>query len=312
MPAPPGPSESPKPPGPPPSPDAGEGTAKLLRPVVGVLANVTILTALLVYFGWRRSATQAERLGIYENILGMSTRDYVLRSVRPVLVLLVGIGVAGLAWVVLDRWLVPLVRSGLQRAQPGGAPDRRTVRLLRGLSLAWLVLPAVVWLMGFVWRPLAFVLFPVSIGAGLLLMLYAAHLRQLDAPSDDATRRRNAARQVSGALLVGVCLFWTAANYAQVQGVQLARQTAQQIDRLPGVVVYSRSPLHLDGPGVAETDLSGPSGNLRYRYRGLRLFEHTGGKYFLVSDGWTPAYGVLFVLADDDTSVRVDFVRDRR
>jgi hypothetical protein len=290
MPAPPGPSESPKPPGPPPSPDAGEGTAKLLRPVVGVLANVTILTALLVYFGWRRSATQAERLGIYENILGMSTRDYVLRSVRPVLVLLVGIGVAGLAWVVLDRWLVPLVRSGLQRAQPGGAPDRRTVRLLRGLSLAWLV----------------------SIGAGLLLMLYAAHLRQLDAPSDDATRRRNAARQVSGALLVGVCLFWTAANYAQVQGVQLARQTAQQIDRLPGVVVYSRSPLHLDGPGVAETDLSGPSGNLRYRYRGLRLFEHTGGKYFLVSDGWTPAYGVLFVLADDDTSVRVDFVRDRR
>jgi hypothetical protein len=205
-----------------------------------------------------------------------------------VLVLLVGIGVAGLAWVVLDRWLVPLVRSGLQRAQPGGAPDRRTVRLLRGLSLAWLVLPAVVWLMGFVWRPLAFVLFPVSIGAGLLLMLYAAHLRQLDAPSDDATRRRNAARQVSGALLVGVCLFWTAANYAQVQGVQLARQTAQQIDRLPGVVVYSRSPLHLDGPGVAETDLSGPSGNLRYRYRGLRLFEHTAA-----STSSSPTDGLL-------------------
>lgn len=45
---------------------------------------------------------------------------------------------------------------------------------------------------------------------------------------------------------------------------------------------------------------------------GLRLLEHTGDKLFLVSDGWTPEYGVVFVLRDDDRTVRLDFVRDRR
>jgi hypothetical protein len=53
-------------------------------------------------------------------------------------------------------------------------------------------------------------------------------------------------------------------------------------------------------------------GGIQYRYRGLRLLEHTGDKYFLISDGWTPTYGVLFTLRDDDESVRIDFIRDRR
>jgi hypothetical protein len=295
--------------------DQGDGRASLgsaLRPILGFLANVTVLTALLVYFGWRRSATQAERLGIAESILGMSTRDYVLRSVRPVLVLLVGVGVAGLAWVMLDRWLVKLVRSAAGQPGSEGRKDRRLVWVLRALSVAWIVLPALVWLTGLVSPALAFVLFPVSIGTGVLLILYVTHLRQLDSKPDEATRRRNLALQLSGVLLVGVCLFWTAANYAHVQGLQLARYIVDSIDRLPGVVIYSKGRLHLDGPGVVETKLSGAEGDLRYRYGGLRLLEHTGGKYFLLSDGWTTTYGVVFVLADDDDSLRVDFVRDRR
>jgi hypothetical protein len=283
-----------------------------LRPVLGFLANATVLTALLVYFGWRRSATQAERLGITESILGMSTRDYLLRSVRPVLVLLVGVSVVGFVWVVLDRWLVPLVRSAAERSESDGRNDRRIVWVLRTLSVSWIILPTLVWLMGFVWPALAFVLFPVSIGVGVLLMLYVTHLRRLDFVSDDAARRRNLAAQVSGALLVGVCLFWTAANYAHVEGVQLARDIIADTDQLPSVIVYSEGRLHLDGPSVAETKLSNVEGGIQYRYRGLRLLEHTGDKYFLISDGWTPTYGVLFTLRDDDESVRIDFIRDRR
>ncbi|MDQ3974798.1 MAG: hypothetical protein M3276_10830 [Actinomycetota bacterium] len=297
--------------------DVGQGGGRgslshALRPILGFFANLTVLTALLVYFGWRRSATQAERLGIAESILGMSSRDYLLRSVRPVLVLLVGVSVAGLAWVILDRWLQPLVRSGAQRSGAEGATDRRFVWVLRTLSVAWILLPALVWLIGFVWPAPAFVLFPVSIGTGVLLILYVAHLRQLDSPPDDAARGRNLALQVSTALLVGVCLFWAAANYAHVEGVQLARDIVERTDRLPGVIVYSRGRLHLDGPGVSETELSQVEGDLRYRHRGLRLLEHTGGKYFLISDGWTATYGVVFVLRADDESLRIDFIRDRR
>lgn len=295
--------------------DRGSGRGSLnhvLRPILGFFANLTVLTALLVYFGWRRSATQADRLGIAESILGMSTRDYLLRSVSPVLVLLVGVSVAGLAWVILDRWLQPLVRSGTKRSGADVSTDRRMVWVLRTLSVAWILLPALVWAVGFVWRALAFVLFPVSIGIGVLLTLYVAYLRQLGSPTDDAARGRNLVLQVSTALLVGVCLFWAAANYANVEGVQLARDIIERTDRLPGVIIYSRGRLHLDGPGVSETELSQVEGDLRYRYRGLRLLEHTGGKYFLISDGWTATYGVVFVLRDDDESLRIDFIRDRR
>ena len=70
--------------------------------------------------------------------------------------------------------------------------------------------------------------------------------------------------------------------------------------------------MHLDGPGVVETELTPAEGGLRYRYTGLRLLEHTGAKYFLVSDGWTPTYGVVFVLPADDPTMRLDFVRDHR
>jgi hypothetical protein len=164
-----------------------------------------------------------------------------------------------------------------------------------------------VYLLGFVAPALAFVLFPASIGAGALLWVYAGRVRR----GDDG-RSRFALALVG--VLVLVCLFWTASNYAEVLGDRLADDFVDEVDRLPGVVVSSQQRLYLDGPGVDETQLPGPDedGGLRYRYEGLRLLEHTGGRYFLVSDGWTPTYGVVFVLEDGDDTMRLDFVRDRR
>jgi hypothetical protein len=283
-----------------------------LRPVIGFLANVTVLTALLVYFGWRRSATQAARLGIEESILGMSTRDYVLRSVGPVLVLLVGIGVAGLVWVAIDRRVTPLLEVP---QAPGGVPANRprgATLALRFMGLAWVILPALVVALGYLWPTEAYVLFPASIGAGILLLIYAAHLHEPASRIKRSSSDHTLVMVVFGLLLVTVCLFWTASRFAEVLGRQLADDLADNVDELPGVTAYSRDRLYLEGPGVDETPLSQDEGDVRYRYRGLRLLEHTGGKYFLVSDGWRPEYGVVFVLRDDDESVRVDFVRDRR
>ena len=108
-----------------------------------------------------------------------------------------------------------------------------------------------------------------------------------------------------------VCLFWMASNYAEVLGARLARDVSGNVDELPGVTVYSSDRLFLDGPGVIEDELAGDEGSVRFRYLGLRLLEHTGGQFFLVSDGWTTTYGVVFVLRDDE-GLRFDFVRDRR
>jgi hypothetical protein len=293
---------------------ASDTLKEALKPVVALLANVTVVTALLVYFGWRRAETHADRLGIDESVLGMTTREYVLRSVGPVLALLVGIAACGLAWMALERRITPpLTTSETAAARLGVAV----------LGLAWLILPGLVYLLGFVWPATAFVLFPASIGAGALLWVYAARLRRHRGsaahgqdPDDDHPAADRSSRVVLAlvGLLVLVCLFWTASNYAQVLGDRLADNFVGNVDRLPGVVVLSERSLFLDGPGVDEVPLPGSEeeGALQYRYEGLRLLEHTGGHYFLVSDGWSPTYGVVWVLESDDDSIRLDFVRDDR
>jgi len=290
----------------------GELLKKILGPAVGFLANITVMTALLVYFGWRRAETQAKELGIDESILGMSTREYLLRSVGPVLVLLVGIGAGGLIWLSIERRLTPVLRG----PRPGDGGERRAhgraaSLTLRLLGLAWLLLPAVVIGLGNIWPSPATVLFPVSIGAGVLLWLYARHCRWSDEDLD-GHHGRGPLVVVFVGLLVLVTLFWTASNYAEVLGRRLADDFARNIGALPGVAVYSEVRIHLDGPGVGESALPEDDGTSRYRYSGLRLLEHTGGKYFLVSDGWTTKYGVVFILRDDDRSLRFDFVRDSR
>jgi hypothetical protein len=299
-----------------PAPVAGSTGAsdvlkEALKPVVALLANVTVITALLVYFGWRRAETHADRLGIDESVLGMTTREYVLRSVGPILVLLVGVAVCGLAWIALERRLTPLLRHDPE------APTPHPIRLaMIALSLAWLILPGLVYLLGFVWRAPAFVLFPASIGAGTLLGFYAGRIRQDRHPNEADHTPAGQSRYALGfaGLLVLVCLFWTASNYAEVLGDRLADEFVDDVDGLAGVVVLSEQPLFLDGPGIDEAPLPGPDaeGALQYRYDGLRLLEHTGGRYFLVSDGWTPTYGVVFVLEADDDTIRLDFVRDDR
>jgi hypothetical protein len=70
----------------------------------------------------------------------------------------------------------------------------------------------------------------------------------------------------------------------------LADNLAGNVDRLPGVVLSSERSLFLDGPEVDEMPLPRPEEESlpRYRYKGLRLLEHTGGHYFLVSIGVIP------------------------
>ncbi|UBU16093.1 hypothetical protein [Nonomuraea gerenzanensis] len=288
--------------------DEGGGPAghPLLRWAVGVLANVTVLTGLLVYFGWQRSEIQALELGIDDSVLGMSPTDYVLRSVRQALTLLLVVAIGGLAWLQLDHVLRPRVlRDGTtdeaDEAAPGKARsrDRLVTHSLRFMSWAWLVLPLACWALGFV-EPLleiAFLIFPFSIGVGALLTLYGTYLRSL--MPGRLPRTSMPLRYAFTAIIVCVSLFYGAGNYATVLGVSLAEN--MEVDRLARVRVYSTQRLNL--AAGQETTLPGSTGkdDYRYRYTGLRLLLHTSKGYFLVAENWRPQQGVVIILQESST-----------
>lgn len=282
---------------------------ELLKRLGAILGNVAVLTALLVYFGWVRSEVQARLLGIDESVLGMTNQEYLLRSVRSVLVLLLVVAVTGLLWLLADQLLV-------RRLRLRGGTDPVVRWVLRLLPAALVVLPVAVWLARSVWPATMFVAFPLALAAGLLLLLYAFQLRQLlpgaeNTVVEPAGPGRAGLLRAFTAVVVGVALFTSAANYATVEGTQLADTFPQALAERPGVILYSAQRLHIDIAGSVEEPLPPTDSAYLFRYRGLRLLEHTGGNYFFITDAWTPQDGTVVMLADD-TPMRVEFVRPRR
>jgi hypothetical protein len=276
--------------------------------VLGLGANVTVITALLIYFGWRRNETQAHLLGIDEGILGLSTKDYLLQSVKPVVTLLLYLATAALVALVLDRWITKSLDSGESRRPADRVGHRAGTILLHTPGLVWAALPAAVAAVAVVW-PEALRALPPAIALAAVTAAYGVVLedRRRDLPERGSLIAVGA---ITG-LLVGVCLFWSTSDYAVADGERMAQKVIEGVDRLPGVIVSARHPMNLEGPGVDEERLATGEGDVSYRYTGLRLWESTGDNFFLLSDGWTPSYGTVFMVHIDD-SVRLDFIRDDR
>lgn len=280
-----------------------------LRPLAGLAVNLSVITALLVYFGWRRTETQARLLGIDESILGLSTQDFLLRSIGPLFIPVAVTAAGALAWLTLHHLLLRRITSGRVGGLRAGA---------RALLAAWLVVPAIAVVIGLVAPSIAIIAFPMSFAVGLLLTYYGVLLGRLlraESKTQEVAVWQSPLERALVVILVLVSVFWTVSNYAELLGANLARDLQAQLPQLTEVVVYSPQRLSIDAPGASEEplDRSGDTGDdAAYRYRtvGLRLLDHTGSHYFLVSDGWTPRYGVVVMLADDDP-VRLEFVRDR-
>jgi len=287
------------------APDSEEAAALrggLVKTLLAVVVNIGVLTALLVYFGWVRSERMADLLGLDEAILGMTVDDYVRRSVRSVVLIPIYAAAAGLAWVAFDQWWQ---RRRLRRgmADPVVA---FVARWLWAFALALFAAGVALWLVGYA---TTFIAAPLVCAGAVLLLLYAVSLRGY---LPGATRLEPLTEGVlrgAVAVLVAVGLFWTATNFATVEGTELAHGFANEVQTLPGIEIDSDGPLDIVAPGV-ETSCAGTGEAVRYHYRGLRLLEATGGHYFLISDEWTPGYGVVVMLPADADGIRYTFVRD--
>ena len=269
------------------------------RQFATIATNVAILTALLVYFGWRRMETQAAQIGVDQSIFGYGTRDYLLRSVGPVLQLLAIVGAAGLMAVYLNRAL-------RHRAEKHGPADHVLRITLFIMSVSWLLLPLLAYAFGYVIPAIAFVAFPLTIAAGVLFLVYSSHLRrELQGSCMPLAGWRSVER---ASVLIVLCItgFWATSNYAEVLGSQLADAIINHVSDLTSVTVYAPQRLAISASGTHESAIPGTAQVYHYRYTGLRLLGHTGGRYFLISDLWKPSYGVIIVL-EDSPPLRFEF-----
>jgi hypothetical protein len=268
----------------------------VLQLVTAIGSPIAVGTALLFYFGWRRSEAQAEALGFDVSVLGMSPQDFMLRSIPvlffPVALLLV----AGLAAVWAHAWLMGRV----ERSPSGDG----VLRVARALRWSWALLPALGVVLLVVAPPFGNLVLPLLVTLGMLGGGYGAMLRRR-VTRDPA--RTPLPVVLLAAALVAVLLFWQTERLARVVGEALASQIGADVGRLTAVTVYSPRKLQL-GPEIAETRFPEAESADRYRYRGLRLLDHADDKYFLIPDTWTRE-GARLIVIRDDGATRVEFSR---
>lgn len=301
------------------APPPPEGiTRKDVFSALGTLGAVTaIVTAVMFYFGWRRSDVQARLMGMDVSLFGYSSQDYVLRSISSLYTPILVIFGLLLAWVWLHRQIVARV----ERYEDDEFPEDRRHEL--ALAAKWGAVGGSVVAVGAVvfsilagradplWPvgPIRDALvddqwvIPALLIAGALLASYCVWIRRRLAPRrpgppPELWQRVLPAVLVAGTVLLGT--FWVLEEYASEVGRARARQVIEGVATLPRAELTSSVPLGIDAPGVEETPVDVLGDVDRYRTTGLRLLARASGKIILLHDGWSPTTGSVIVLPDSD------------
>jgi hypothetical protein len=261
----------------------------------GIITPVTLITALLFYFGYVSARSQYEYFGIDVDTVGLSTQDYVMRSPQPLLVPLLVLTLLAVAGLLLHHALQPRV-------------DLVAVRQARFMAIVLLALGVLGLFLYPVLGRLAFyaVVVPVVIGLAAAGLAYLSYL---------TTRLHSERPQVAliGLLTVVslICAFWATATTAQYSGRGLAKSAARQLNHLPVVILDTKERLHLRSPGVEETALQPGAGRtFNYRYRGLRLLIVGENRLFLVPHQWNASDTTLVVPLNESIRVQFQFQND--
>jgi len=303
-----------------------------------IIAPVSVLSALLFYFGYVSSRAQYEYFGIDVDSIGLGTQEYIMRSPQPLLVpllVLTLLGVSGLALdAVVRRHVSITVESSTRRLTHiqlviGLA---RTVGLVM-LAAGILMLFAYAYFQSWVAYALATPLL-IATGAGLAAYASRTSDRVQDQlprppshgsaqyptqpisqpeqgnPAGSATLRR--AATIMGYVLVAVSIFWATATLAEWTGRGRAQDQAQHLDRLPRVILDTKERLFLRSPGIEESSLPAAEGQtFHYRYRNLRLLIVGHDRMFIVPEQWSASNTTLVVPIDDSVRVQFQFQNQR-
>ncbi|TDD28257.1 hypothetical protein E1218_07625 [Kribbella turkmenica] len=260
--------------------------AKLVTPI-------TLVTALLFYFGYVSARSQYEYFGIDVDTIGLSTQDYVMRSPQPLLVPLLAITLLAVAGLLVHNAAHP-TETGVRIA------TRATVVLLLIGVAGLLAFPLIGQL------PYYALIVPSVIGLAAAALAYLTYLRR-------TFQRREGQRSLILLLAVVTvtCAFWATATTAQYSGRGLAKADAENLDKFPVVILDTKEKLALRSPGLEETALRAGAGQtFHYRYRGLRLLVVGENRMFLVPHQWSASNTTVVIPLDSSIRVQFQFQND--
>jgi hypothetical protein len=304
--------------------DQQGGAANRIEALVGfassVLAPLSVVSGLLFYFGYVSSRALYEYFGVDVDTVGLSTQDYVMRSPRPLLVPLLVLAVAGVAFSVLHGGLRRRLDVLLRHAEDddpvaAGAGRERLVqvrRWARSVVLAGqvLMLTGVGLLFSYPalseWPPYPLVT-ALLLAIGSALAAYGLRIEGLLGRHE----RTRVAESFAIYVVLVASLLWATATVAQWSGRGSARYLAVHLDTLPGVILDTGERLYLTTDRLDETRLPTAEGQtFRYRYRRLRLLIQGKDHLFLVPDRWSASNSTIMVPADDHYRLEFRFQSD--
>lgn len=292
------------------APAAGESPVRSALSVVATIGPpLTIVTSLMIYFGWARSDRQAKLMGLDVSLFGYTTQDYVLLSISTLFIPLMVVAAMGLGGLAVHH------RVDQALGEPSARTRLRTVGTVAlGAGLLTTAVAIVAAILQPSWRG-APLLTPIALALGTAVAAYGAWLA--DAAHDQAVPHRpwTPSQRALRTLLVGsiitLALFWAMSTYAGIVGSGYADRLARNVSQRPRVTAFSAVPLGIEAPGVREeriATLDDEEGAMRYRTTGLRLLARSGARMFLLHEGWTAADGTVIVLPDNE-EVRWQFSR---
>lgn len=288
-----------------------------LEAIGGIVAQTTLLSALLYFFGYMFVDYLAQGIGLDANTLGYSTRDYVLRSFSPIVpafgfLLLVGLVVVAIhtkvkGWVDAGRRLSMVDRLALSMAVGG-------IVLLASAVLAIFHLYEHI-APGFDdWLEANRIVLPLSVLVGIIGMAYGVQVHKVWLSSGEereALRREprwlRSLRLAIVFVLVGVNVFWAANEWAAHSGKRAAVGLIRGLSGYPQAIVHSKMDLGIASSGEIELErLADAADGYSFRYEGAKYLTRSAGKYFLLAGSLTE--GVRTIVLTDDDSLWVEVV----
>lgn len=278
-----------------------------LRPmleIVGlVLAPISLIASVLVYFGIVRTQVEADFFGVDPAVYGYSSQDHVARSIAPLLGPLAVAGVAVALIVQANAWFSRHVDevARWRWSRPAALWTARAGFALIVIGAFWQ------WQVGSRHSYGA----PLFLGVGGVLAaagtginaMIATHRRRPDERVSPASAL-GAGSKVALSFVIVFAAFGSAARLAQADGFDRALALATDLERRPSVTVLSEDVLGINHRGVVCLEVRGS--RFTRRYLGLHLLANRNGRYLLIPNGFDRNSAITIDLVESP-AIRVEY-----